>query len=213
MASRFLRIASLLLLLLLAGLAAAAEITLFERPDFRGRSVTIRVATSGFDRSIGGPAASLIIRSGTWQLCTDSNFGGSCSQLGPGQYGRLDRVLTDSVLSARPVQYSASRPPPPPPPSRPGPGAGPGPGYGGTPSIQLFERREFGGKSITLTRGAPNFDPMGFNDRADAAIVRGGVWRLCSDAYMRGDCRDFPPGRYNDLGPLGGKVSSAALVR
>jgi hypothetical protein len=212
MAARCSRILTLLLLLAFAGLAAAAEITLFERADFRGRSVTVRGATSGFERSLGGPAASLIIRSGTWQLCTDGNFGGSCSQLGPGQYPRLDRVLTDTVLSARPVQYSASRPPPPPPPHS-GPEDRPGPGHGGGPSIQLFERREFGGKSVTLTRDMPNFDPTGFNDRADAAIVHGGVWRLCSDAYMRGECRDFRPGRYNDLGSLGGKVSSAALLR
>jgi len=206
MASRTLRLVSLLLLLSAAGLAAAAEVTLFERPDFRGRSITVRGATPGFDRSIGGGASSLIIRSGSWLLCTDPNFGGKCSQLGPGQYGRLDRVTNGSVLSARPVQYDASREPPP-----PRPGAGPG--YGGPPSIQLFERREFGGKSVTLTRAVPNFDPMGFNDRADAAIVRGATWRLCSDAYMRGNCRDFPPGRYNDLGSLGGKVSSAAIVR
>jgi beta/gamma crystallin len=210
MAIRTLRIVSLVLLFLSAGLAAAAEITLFERPDFRGRSVTLRGVTPGFDRSIGGPAASIIVRSGRWQLCADSNFAENCGELGPGQYGRLERVLPDRVVSARPVQYSASRPPAPP---RPGPDFRPGPGYGGEPSIQLFERHEFGGKSVTLTRGVPNFDPMGFNDRADAAIVRGGVWRLCSDAYMRGDCRDFPPGRYNDLGSLGGKVSSAAIVR
>lgn len=59
---------------------------------------------------------------------------------------------------------------------------------------------------------APNFENFGFNDRVDAAIVRRAVWRLCTDARMQGNCRDFGPGRYNDLGPLDGKVSSAAFV-
>jgi hypothetical protein len=63
-----------------------------------------------------------------------------------------------------------------------------------------------------LNKNAPNFENVGFNDRVDAAIVRRAVWRLCTDARMQGNCRDFGPGRYNDLGPLDGKVSSAAFV-
>jgi hypothetical protein len=58
-----------------------------------------------------------------------------------------------------------------------------------------------------------SLERVGFNDRADAAIVRGGVWRLCEHANLQGNCQDYPPGRYNDLGPLGGKVSSAAIIR
>ena len=88
----------------------------------------------------------------------------------------------------------------------------PGAGGNGSPSIEVFGRREFGGRSITLTKNAPNFENFGFNDRVDAAIVRRAVWRLCTDARMQGNCRDFGPGRYNDLGVLGGKVSSAAIV-
>jgi len=88
----------------------------------------------------------------------------------------------------------------------------PGAGGNGSPRIEVFERREFGGRSITLNKNAPNFENVGFNDRVDAAIVRRAVWRLCTDARMQGNCRDFGPGRYNDLGPLDGKVSSAAFV-
>ena len=83
---------------------------------------------------------------------------------------------------------------------------------GGAPRIELWERRDFGGRSIVLESGAPDFERIGFNDRADAAVVYGGVWRLCEHAGLGGQCREFGPGRYNDLGYLGGKVSSAAIV-
>jgi len=66
----------------------------------------------------------------------------------------------------------------------------PGAGGNGSPSIEVFGRREFGGRSITLTKNAPNFENFGFNDRVDAAIVRRTVWR-CTDARMQGNCRDF----------------------
>jgi hypothetical protein len=65
---------------------------------------------------------------------------------------------------------------------------------------------------ITLTASVSSLERVGFNDRADAAIVRGGVWRLCEHARQQGNCQTFPPGRYNDLGSLGGKVSSVAIV-
>ena len=184
----------------------AAEITLFEHADFQGRSITLRGPASNFDRNgFNDVASSMIIRSGSWMLCTDAYFAGRCDTFGPGRYRQLDRGLADAISSVRPVDYAPpTRPGPPPPP--------PPPPHGGPASIQLFEHRDFGGRSITLTGNASNFDPLGFNDRADAIIVRGGVWRLCSDAYMRGECHDFPPGRYNDLGSLGGQVSSAAIV-
>jgi hypothetical protein len=186
--------------------ALAGEITLFESPGFGGRSITLRQAVSNFDRgSFNDRASSMMIRSGNWEVCTDAHFQGRCARFGPGRYESLSG-LNDKISSVREVGGPG--------PSYPGPG---GPGYGGggggAPRIQLFEDRNFGGRSITLTSNVSDFERLGFNDRADAAIVRGGLWRLCSDARMRGNCRDFPPGRYNDLGPLGGKVSSAMIVR
>lgn len=206
MASTLQRTFLVVLALASIGAAHAAEITLFEDADFQGRSITLRGPVDNFDRNgFNDVASSMIIRSGSWILCTDAYYGGRCSTFGPGRYRQLDRGLADAVSSVRPAGYA------PPPPPRPGPP--PPPPQGGPASIQLFEQRNFGGRSITLTGNASNFDPLGFNDRADAVIVRGSVWRLCSDAYMRGQCHDFPPGRYNDLGSLGGQVSSAAIVR
>jgi hypothetical protein len=201
---------------LTATTAIAAEITLFEQQNFAGRRMKLRGALENLDRtSFNDRASSIIIRSGIWELCSEAYFRGNCRRLGPGQYAGLGQGMNDTISSLRPVRGYDSGPG-----SIPNPGPNPGPypppgagGGNGPASIQLFERREFGGRSITLTKNAPNFENFGFNDRVDAAIVRRGVWRLCTDARMQGNCRDFGPGRYNDLGPLGGKVSSAAILR
>jgi hypothetical protein len=194
--------------------ALAAEITLYEAPNFGGRSITIRSTVANFDRgSFNDRASSVLIRSGLWEVCTDAYFRGQCTRLGPGQYRNLAPVLNNSISSVRPVAASGPGPSPGPGPiPGPGPGSGAG-GGGGPPTIQLFERRGFGGRSITLTRNVADFAGIGFNDQANAAIVRAGVWRLCEHARMQGYCQEYPPGRYNDLGRLGGKLSSVAIIR
>ena len=174
--------------------ALAGEITLFEYEGFGGRRVTLRDALPNFDTaSFNDRAASIIVREGLWEVCTDAYFRGRCTRLGPGEYGDLSGALFKSISSAREVRGPDGLP-------------------SGETRIELFERREFGGRSITLTSGVYDFARIDFNDTADAAIVSGGVWRLCEDAGLRGQCRDFSPGRYNDLGYLGNRVSSAAIV-
>jgi beta/gamma crystallin len=207
MSPRWARIAIAVASMLAMPCVLAAEITLFEGQNFTGRSITLYREVGNFDRgSFNDRASSMIIRSGMWEVCTDAYFQGRCTRFGPGRYQALGS-LSNSISSVRPAGGPG-------PGYGPGPGPGHGPGYGGgRPSIQLFSSRNFGGQSITLTTTVSDFERLGYNDRADAAIVRGTTWRLCTDARMRGHCRDFPPGRYNDLGRLGGKVSSAMMLR
>lgn len=80
------------------------------------------------------------------------------------------------------------------------------------PRLVLFEKRGFGGDRFALTKTMGGLDRSAFYPGANAAIVSSGVWRLCSRQYFRGTCADFPPGRYEDLGELTGRVSSAELV-
>ncbi len=183
-----------------AAAAMAGEITLFEYPDFAGRRITLRGVVSNFDpNGFNDRAASMVIRDGYWELCSDAYFRGRCATFGPGEYRNLQPALTDTISSAREVGGAQPAPPPPPPQARP-----PAPGFvESSPRIELWERREFGGRSIVLTSGAPDFERIGFNDRADAAVVYSGVWRLCEHAGLGGQCREFGPGRYNDLGYLG----------
>jgi hypothetical protein len=183
--------------------AIAGEITLYEYPDFGGRRVTLRGAVSNFNPAgFNDRAASLVIRVGYWELCTDAYFRGRCATFGPGEYRNLQPSLTDTISSAREVGGSPPERPPNPPIAV----------GGGAPRIELWERREFGGRSVTLTSGVPNFERIGFNDRTDAAIVYGGASRLCEHEGLGGQCQEYGPGRYNDLGYLGGRVSSAAIV-
>lgn len=65
--------------------------------------------------------------------------------------------------------------------------------------ITLFEKQNFQGRSVTFNGEANNLDPTGFNDRAESAIVRSGVWEGCVDAYFQGRCTQLRPGEYPRL--------------
>jgi hypothetical protein len=75
--------------------------------------------------------------------------------------------------------------------------------------VIFYEHDNFGGRQFSINEVVPNFVGSRFNDRAQSAIVEGGPWEICVDAEFRGDCRIFVPGRYPNLGGLGGRVSSA----
>jgi len=75
----------------------------------------------------------------------------------------------------------------------------------GTASAQItfFDAPRFGGRQFTANQAVANFTDIGFNDRAASAIIRGGTWQLCTDAYFRGRCESLGPGNYQDLGVFG----------
>ena len=71
--------------------ASAAEITLFEGPNFQGRSMTFHGEASNLDPlGFNDHASSAIVREGIWEGCADAHFRGPCAQLGPGQYPQLE---------------------------------------------------------------------------------------------------------------------------
>jgi len=39
----------------------------------------------------------------------------------------------------------------------------------------------------------PNFDPLGFSDRATPAVVEQGHWQVCEEAGFRGRSHDSGP--------------------
>ena len=79
--------------------------------------------------------------------------------------------------------------------------------------VTFYETENFGGRQFTINQPVANFADSRVNDRAQSAIVDGGAWEICGDAEFRGDCRIFVPGRYPNLGGLGGRVSSARPSR
>jgi hypothetical protein len=192
--------------------ALAGEITLYEHRDLRGDSLTLHRGAPNLERT--GPidsAASLVVRDGVWEVCSDPFYRGSCAQLRPGEYRKLDGLLNNTITSVREVVTTAELAPPlviaPPLVAAP-----PIVVAGAEPRIVLFERPAFGGGAIELTKTHGSLDRIAIFGGADAVIVYGGTWRLCSREYYRGECFDFVPGRYENLGALTGRVHSAELV-
>ena len=191
--------------------ALAGEITLFQNRDFRGTTMTLQSPMLNLERNGFTTASSAVVRSGVWEVCTNANFQGQCAKLQPGDYRNVNALLNDDVASVREITIASAVPAPVIVASVPAPPAQvivPS----GAPRIALFERAGFGGRSLELTKTMGGLDRSGLYAGADAAVVYGGVWRLCSRQYFRGECADFPPGRYENLGSLTGRVSSAELV-
>ena len=180
-----------------------ADVELYDAQDFAGYLGSLEAAAPNFEGlGFNDRVASIIVHRGRWQFCTDANYRGTCHVFGPGEYRAI--TARNRYSSARPAAPSGG-----PPSGPPGKGGGPAPGRA---RIVLYNGADFAGRSLVLDATAPNLEPLGFNDRAQSAIVQGGTWRLCSDAHQRGHCRDFPPGRYPLLPPdLRSKLSSARL--
>ena len=184
----------------LAAEPAAAQLILFEHDNFGGRRTQFNgsitdLGNSGFNDT----ASSVIVERGQWQICENAFFGGRCVTLRPGNYASLAQFgLNDAISSARPEGGGGG--------GRPPPGGG-----GFRNRVVLYEGFNFTGRSYTFDRDALNLDNVGFNDRAQSAMVSSGTWTLCEDADFRGNCHVFGPGNYASLGDLSRRVSSLRL--
>ncbi len=79
-----------------------AAVELYENADYVGRSLTANgspdLARNGFNDKV----SSVIVRSGRWEFCTDSDYRGRCITLGPGNYSNMaERGLNDQISSYR----------------------------------------------------------------------------------------------------------------
>ena len=178
----------------------AAEITFYEYPGFSGQSITLRGYTANF-AEVGfiDRASSIVVRSGTWQVCTDAAFQGACATLTRGEYRTLDGKFAGRISSARDVGSYVGE-------------TGNYSGYG-RGRIELFEEAGFRGRTVLLERDTVDLTSIGFNDRARSMIVHDGTWELCVHADYRGTCRTYGNGRYPDLGPgMADQISSARLA-
>lgn len=210
--------------LLLAGVAHAGEITLYSDDDFGGRSVTVRGATPdlvplGFNDRV----SSVIVRSGSWELCQHAGFQGQCITLQRGEYRQL-KGFNDEVSSLRETggRDGGGR-------DRDdrdgrGPGwggdrdgrdghDGRGPGYGRREPIVLFAQANFGGRRAELPGDVRKLDDYDFNDRAGSVIINEGRWELCEHANFGGRCITLNPGRYDHLDDMNNRISSVRRLR
>jgi uncharacterized protein YcfJ len=194
-------------LLVLTGISlattAAAQATFYEHDGFGGRRLTLNNEAAAFGNSgFNDRASSVVVVGDPWEVCQDSNFGGSCTVLRPGRYASLGELgLNDRISSARRLQVdNEGRPPA---------------AQRQQPQVTFFESERFGGRSFTTLRPVNSLQRFGFNDRASSAVVMGGRWEVCDDARFRGNCTVLRPGRYASLAAMGlnDRVSSVRSVQ
>jgi len=198
---RTFRIAVGVVALVAVSQASAQSVVFFEGPNLDGRSY-------GSDRAVSdlvtlgflGRAASLLVRDGTWQVCTDASFRGRCVDVGPGEYRDVARSVGVPIASAQPVRGATASPAPVRRAAPPAP-----------PTLIVFEGENFAGASVGVAEAMANLDATQFNDRIRSVVVNDGVWELCIDDGFRG-CQAFGPGRHPTLGMLAGRASSLRPV-
>jgi hypothetical protein len=83
----------------------------------------------------------------------------------------------------------------------------------GPPSIILYSDTNLRGASVELTADNYRLATLGFNDTARSVEVRGGVWLLCADTNLKGNC-EYVDRTVRNLGEIGlsAKISSAQVT-
>jgi uncharacterized protein YcfJ len=89
------------LLLALATAPALAQITVYEHPDFGGRSVSTDSELRNLRRSgLNDRGSSVVVRGQRWEICDERSFQGRCKLLRPGQYPSLEAMGMDDAISS-----------------------------------------------------------------------------------------------------------------
>ena len=218
----------------LGATSALADITLYEHAEFGGAHVTLRGSSADISGTgFNDKTSSIVVRSGRWEVCTNSNFRGTCTVLTRGEYPVLQANMNDRISSAREAgdrrgnrrdrdgrderdgdgvlrgdadrdDGSGRR--------RDPDGRRDAAGRGGS-GLELYAESDFGGRSVRIERDTADLSRANFNDRATSVVVTGGTWEICSDARYGGSCAIYRPGQYAQLGDLSRQASSVRRVR
>jgi hypothetical protein len=216
--------------LAVAGVAQAADITIYKQPNFAGGEMTFSrdmpnlAGTAVYDQS-----KSIVVRSGRWQACSQPNFQGDCMLIESGQYASLPPQINGRIESLREVSqvaeaeqhyrwryegggwrerqdWQANR-------DRSDNYANNArrsdeSPYGGHGAIVLFAE----GNSTRYSRDVDNLNRTPYRDGAERLVIREGMWELCALPGYRGFCRTFEPGIYSNLGRFGQQIGSIRRV-
>lgn len=171
----------------------SGAIELFDEPNFGGRSLRLdRDAATLTQSGFNDRAASVVVSKGTWELCSDADYGGTCRTYAPGRYADLGYGMARQLSSARLLRSASEAP------AVMAPGLPPA-AAGQAGRVVLFSERGLRGASVAISNAVPDLDRSNFNDQTASFIVESGSWVACRDSHFRGDCRVFGPGRYEDL--------------
>ncbi len=182
------------------------SLELFGQPGMRGKSMKLdRDAPTLEGSGFNDRASSLVVTEGTWQLCSDAGYSGTCRTYSPGEYPDLGYGMAKEVSSARLVRSYRSAPAV----MSGGYDAPAAPTQGAR--VILFDGNDFRGESLAVSGMNGSLSRAGFDNAAASMIVEGGGWLFCTEPYFRGDCRVLGPGRYRTLRDVGLDRNIASL--
>ncbi|MFC0169485.1 beta/gamma crystallin-related protein [Pseudoduganella danionis] len=226
---RFIRAA--FVLALPVAMAQAGEITLYTHANFNGPAITLRGETPDLvPYNFNDRASSVVVRSGTWQLCEHADFRGRCMVVERGEYPVL-AGFNDMISSVREIGGRGDwnerndhndrwdrndrndR-------NERGERHGRrwerdderGHGNGREP-IELFSQSGFNGARLGIRNEVRTLVDYDFNDQAGSIIVNEGRWELCEHADFGGRCIVLEPGRYEYLDNMNNRISSLRRIR
>lgn len=187
--------------------ASAGEITLFSGQGFQGRELTVRNPVRDLTQlDFNDRAASMVVRSGRWEVCVHADYR-ECEIVEAGEYAQINR-LTGQLSSLREVGGYDER--------RDGRDNNRGGRWNGgamDSGVTLFGSTDMRGQSTQVRGDVPNFEQIGFNDRAQSMVITSGTWEFCVHANFRGECRVYGPGEYRNLDrAFYRSISSARMV-
>lgn len=205
------------------GAVGSGLIEFFEGLNFTGASIRMdrdnyNFASTGFNDR----ASSVIVHSGTWDVCNDADYRGTCRSLTPGRYADLGYSMSRNISSARVTAAGTTTTTTSSPyviggydggtPAQPGSTATTAPATL-KGRIVLYDAEGFVGRNIAFTENMVDFQSTGFNDQSLSAVVEAGYWEVCADSQFRGNCQVLEPGLHRRLDPVVARnVSSARLV-
>jgi hypothetical protein len=173
------------------------RVILYDQDRFGGRSMALTanmvdLAATGFNDA----AASAIVESGYWEVCSDHFFRGDCRVLGPGRHVRLEGAVYRNISSVRVAGFRPG-------PSRPD---------ANRPDVVLFEHDDFAGRRFDVRGDTADLSAHNFNDLVSSIIVHRGQWQVCVDALYSGRCVVYGPGEYHRVYGLNDQISSARKI-
>lgn len=86
---------------LVIGSQAIAQVVLYEREGYRGRSVVVDKDMRNLDRrGLGDKANSIVVERGRWEVCEQPRFQGRCAVLRRGNYPNLRGTGLEANISS-----------------------------------------------------------------------------------------------------------------
>lgn len=194
--------------LVLGGLAAATalaqDVELYDQPRFAGMRLTLSGDAADLaSYGIGNRVASVVVKSGRWEFCTQPQYRGACVTVGPGRYAEMPPALRGTLASVRPTGEGAANA---------AAGRWPAPQATSADAVALYENPDFTGNRLGLSEADSRLSNRAFNDVATAVEITRGRWQLCEHADFAGECTVFGPGRHVLGGRLRNAVSSLRPV-